>query len=372
MTEALIDHLVRRIRERGPMPFAAYMQAALYHPQFGYYASGSKRTGWEGDFVTSPELDPAFGALWANGFEQVWRACGAPASFRVVEIGPGEGAFAEAVLEAISGEFAAALNYELVERSPEAEARQRARLQGWDRVSWSPSVTEVERHPAGCVFANEVIDNLPVHLVAMEEGRLREICVALASDDLAEVRLDPSSPELEAFLKRCEVTLDEGHVYEVQLAAESLVARAMSMQDAGATILVDYGETAEALAQRARGSLLCYSGSGVDEQPLEDPGRKDITVHANWTAIVRALESNGGAVGGPFAQREVLKALGLDRLVEELRGAHGAALQDRDGAGALRALSRRQAIGALADPGGLGGFEVVIGTRGIPLPGFAS
>ena len=354
------------------MPFAAYMQAALYHPQHGYYAAGSQRTGWGGDFVTSPELDPGFGRLWAEAFEQVWRGCGCPESFRVVEIGPGEGGFAHAVLEAATGSFAEALDYELIERSPEAEVRQRRRLEGFARVSWTRSVAEVQPRSAGCVFANEVIDNLPVHLVAMEGGRLREICVELSADVLAEVRLDPSSPELDAFLARCEVTLDEGHVYEVQLAAESLVARASAMHATGATILVDYGDTADGLAQRVRGSLLCYSGAGVDEQPLEDPGRKDITVHANWTAITRALERNGNLVAGPLSQREVLKNLGLDRLQQELRSAHDAALQDGDGAGALRALSRRQAVGALADPGGLGGFEVVVGVRGIPLPDFTS
>lgn len=354
------------------MPFAAYMQAALYHPQLGYYASGSQRTGWEGDFVTSAELDPAFGELWAEAFEQVWQACGAPASFRVVEIGPGEGGFAQAVLEAATGGFADALSYELVERSPEAEARQRDRLETFERVSWSRSVTEVQPHPAGCVFANEVIDNLPVHLVAMEGGRLREICVELSSGALAEVWLDPTSPELEAFLARCEVTLPEGHLFEIQLAAESLVARATSMHAIGATILVDYGDTAAGLAERPRGSLLCYSSAGVDEQPLEDPGRKDITVHANWTAIVRSLERNGDVAAGPLSQRDVLKKLGLDRLLERLRSAHDAALQEGDGAAALRALSRRQAVAALADPGGLGGFEVVVGTRRIALPDFAS
>ena len=354
------------------MPFAAYMQAALYHPQLGYYAAGTQRTGWAGDFVTSPELDPAFGELWVRAFEEVWRACGSPRAFRVVEIGPGEGGFAHAALSAASGGFAAALTYELVERSPEAEARQRQRLADFEQVAWSRSITEVAARPAGCVFANEVIDNLPVHLVAMEAGRLREVCVELSSGALVEVRLDPSSPELQGFLTRCGVTLDEGHVYEVQLAAESLVSRAASMHARGATIFVDYGDTADGLAKRERGSLLCYSSTGVDERPLEGPGTKDITVHANWTAIGRALEHHGNLVAGPLSQRDVLKRLGLDELQEKLRAAHDAALRDGDGAGALRALSRRQAAGALADPGGLGGFEVLVGAAGIPLPAFAT
>lgn len=354
------------------MPFAAYMQAALYHPQHGYYASGSQRTGWAGDFVTSPELDPAFGELWAGAFEQIWSACESPARFRIVEIGPGEGGFAHAVLSALPEAFGAAVEYVLVERSPQAEERQRKRLEGVERVTWTPSITEVAVDPVGCVFANEVIDNLPVHLVARHGGRLREVCVDLVGGALQEVFLDPSSPELGAFLDRCGIQLPDGHVYEVQLAGESLVARTSAMHARGATILVDYGETAEELAARPRGSLVCYSAAGVDERPLEDPGAKDITVHANWTALARAFERHHNRVAGPESQREILKRLGLDTMQERLRVEHDSALATRDGAGALRALSRRQALGALSDRGGLGGFDVMVAVSGIELPDFAT
>jgi SAM-dependent MidA family methyltransferase len=80
--------LVARIKERGPMPFASYMQMALYHPAHGYYSSGP-RTGFAGHFVTAAEIGPAFGALWARGFAQIWDACGRPERFDLVEIGAG-------------------------------------------------------------------------------------------------------------------------------------------------------------------------------------------------------------------------------------------------------------------------------------------
>ncbi|MFP5351618.1 MAG: class I SAM-dependent methyltransferase [Actinomycetota bacterium] len=370
MTRPLQEVLVDKIRAGGPIPFAAYMQLALYHPHHGYYSSGKPRTGWGGHFVTSPELDPAFGALWAVAFQQVWEACGRPSEFHVIELGPGEGGMAAGVVEAVDAPFADALHLDLIERSPEVEKRQRHALSGFDRAEWHRSIAELPARGAGCFFANEVLDNLPVHLVTKEAGELREICITEDDGRLVEVSLPTSNPELGAFVARCGVDLPEGHRFEVHLAAESLIDRARAAIERGCTIFVDYGSTATELAQRGNGSLVCYSAAGADDSPLEGPGSKDITVHANWTAVAAALEAAGDQVVGPIQQRAVLKRLGLDAFHEALREEFRTASAAGEGATALRALSRRQALGALADPDGLGGLEVVMGTRGIAPPPF--
>ncbi|MEA2486097.1 MAG: hypothetical protein QOD46_1208, partial [Actinomycetota bacterium] len=298
-----------RIASQGPMPFAAFMQLALYHPQFGYYAAGRPRTGWAGDFVTSPELDPAFGQLWASGFEQIWKACGSPHRFEVVEVGPGEGSFAEAVLESAAGGFADALAYRLVERQPAVQKRQRMRLDRFPHVRWSDSIVDVAPVEYGAVFANEVLDNLPVHLVERAGSTLHEVCVTERDGTLAFELLPPSSPELERFLERSGATLPEGHRMEVSLAAESFVGRAARV-GRGAVVLVDYGDEGLQLAQLPRGSLVCYSPAGADDDPLAAPGHKDITTHVNWTAVRAAGRRAGLEMAGPVAQREVLLALG--------------------------------------------------------------
>ncbi|HEY7873723.1 MAG TPA: SAM-dependent methyltransferase [Actinomycetota bacterium] len=372
MTTELVSFLRERIVAQGPMPFAAYMSYALYHPRYGYYSRGPERTGWRGHFVTSAELDPAFGGLWASGFEEIWDTCGRPRGFTVVEIGPGEGGFARAVLDAVGGTFAAALTYRLVERLPALENRQRELLGDYARIEWSRSVTEVPSAPAGVVFANEVVDNLPVHLVEQRGGELREICVDSDGDRLVFVSLPPSSEEVAAFLGRVRVDLPEGHRMEVPLAAQSFAARAAGMVGRGAVVVVDYGADAPDLAARPEGSLLAYSASGVDDDVLSAPGEKDVTAHANWTALQIALSGAGLRVVGPIAQRDVLRSLGLDARHDALRADHDVALAAGRGADALRAVSRRQALGALADPGGLGGLGVMAGLAGTETPAFLS
>ena len=365
---SLDQEIKHRIAERGPLPFAAFMSLALYDTRFGYYARGHERTGWRGHFLTSPELDPAFGELWARAFRQVWDACGRPESFEIVEIGPGEGSFAAAVLAAIDDDLRAVLTYRLVERVPAIAQRQRQRLGGFERVEWCSSVTDLPDIAAGCVFANEVLDNLPVHLVTYENGRLMELCVGLEGERFAFVARSPSNPELMSAVARTGVRAQDG-IVEVGLAAESLIAHVAGRVRQGAILFVDYGAEAAELARRG-GTLIAYSDAGVDDRVLERPGDKDITAHVNWTSIRGALERAGMATAGPLAQRDVLLALGARALDLSLKDAHEAALAEGLGAAAVGHLSRRQALGALIDPGGLGALQVVAGVRGIDPPAF--
>ena len=365
MTSPLQGYLIERIRAQGPMPFAAYMQFALYHPQHGYYTGGRARTGWKGHYVTSPEVDPAFGELWARAFEQVWDAAGRPVAFDIIELGPGEGGFAHAALSAMSGPFAKAVRYRLIERVAANQERQRHLLDHFTKVSWHRSVAEAPAAEVGCFFANEVLDNLPVHLVEQREGRLWEVCVEEKEGALVTTLRPPSNPELTAFLDRCRVELPEGHRFEVALAAESLIAHAAGRFRRGAWIFVDYGLAAQELANRPAGTLLCYSESGSDDLVLERIGEKDITVHANWTSVSLALQKAGHEVTGPRSQRDVLNALGLPGLDDDLRAEWQRATGAGEGAVALRTLSRRQALGVLGDPNGLGGLQVVAGARDI-------
>ena len=350
------------VRTHGPIHFGTFMDLALYHPEHGYYASGRARTGRTGHFLTSPEVDRAFGELWARFFEGVWASCGRPRSFDVIEVGPGEGSFAETVLASAAGGFAAALAYRLVERFPKAAGRQAERLARFQRVTWSSSVEDGPRAAAGCVFANEVLDNLPVRIVERRNGDLLEVRVGLDGDRLHE-RLAPAPAEMSAALVNLGVDLPEGHRYEIPAGADVFARAAARAVTRGAVVLIDYGDTAAALAARPAGTLLCYSDAGADDLFYERIGDKDITAHANWTAVRRSLSEEGLVVTGPVPQRTVLRSLGLGEAESRLAAEHDEAAEQGAGRAALRALSRRSALGLLADARGLGDLGVMTAYR---------
>ena len=62
----LVAAISSEITRNGPIPFARFMELALYHPQFGYYmrqpdGADHERIGWSGDFYTSSDVHPILG-----------------------------------------------------------------------------------------------------------------------------------------------------------------------------------------------------------------------------------------------------------------------------------------------------------------------
>jgi SAM-dependent MidA family methyltransferase len=309
--------IAAEIRERGPIPFARFMEMCLYHPALGYYTRGLGGGGGR-DYVTSSGLTAAYGALLARQAEEMWRRTGKPDPWYFVEFGPGEGYFAGDFLReaARSTAFAAALRYELVESSPALRGRQRERLQGRTSipVSWADEAGLDRRGPfAGCLFANEVLDAFPVHRVVGTEEGAREIHVGLSDGVLCETLGPLSSAALDRFLAESSVAPRPGQEVDVNLAAPCWIGWAVGLLRRGYLVVVDYGHEARDLyaLERARGTLLAYHRHRVSEKFLQRPGDQDLTAHLDFTALRRAAEEKGARCLGLTTQSRFLLALGV-------------------------------------------------------------
>jgi len=166
--------LIERIIREGPITFRDFMQAALYDPELGYYNTRLLKIGVAGDYYTSSSVHPAFGAVLAQAFIELW----VEYPLTLVEIGAGTGRLAFDILRAMRDENPGVfetLTYIIVESSLYMIELQKERLESFsDRVRWC-QLQELERAPIqGIAFSNEVVDAMPVHRIRRRGGGIEE------------------------------------------------------------------------------------------------------------------------------------------------------------------------------------------------------
>ncbi len=290
----------------GWLPFDAFMALALYAPGWGYYSGDLPKFGHlpesGSDFVTAPEMSLHFGRALAR---QVAEALQATGTNEVWEFGAGSGALAEQVLRTLDAEGAAISRYTIVDLSGSLQARQQARLAAFgDRVRW---VNRLPERLEGVVLGNEVLDAMPVQLLARVGGVWHERGVVLKGEALAwQDRPTSLRPPLD---------IEGPHDYltETHLQAEAFVRTLADRMTAGAIFLIDYGfpEAEYYHPQRSMGTVMCHKAHMADSNPLVDVGRKDITAHVNFTGIALAGQDAGLQVLGYASQGRFLLNCGL-------------------------------------------------------------
>jgi SAM-dependent MidA family methyltransferase len=352
------DRLLGRIRSRGAITFAEYMETALFDPEDGYYTTKAA-IGFDGDYFTSTDLGPAFGRALSRVAADAWTALGRPAQWDLVEAGSGKGTLMRDLLAALERErpdAARAARPGIVEVSPRLRERQAVALTGRD-MRWASAVQGLAPIH-GLVFANEVLDAFPVHVLVRTTEGVREVYVTEHEGRLVETLRPPSHADLRWRLPEA---LPMGGRWEVSTAAEGWVAQVAAAVTSGYVLFIDYAdEEAGLLARMGAGTVRGFERHRLMEDPLERPGEMDITATVDLTALRRAAEGAGLRLVGSGTQRDVLIALGI----REPAARPAMPLEQ------LRAASRRSAVDTLLDPRGLGAFRVVLFAKDAPGEGF--
>lgn len=372
----------------GPITFARFMELALYDPLDGYYATRADRPTRQGDFLTAPELHPIFGHVLARQLGEMWERLGRPDGFTVREYGAGAGTLMLTVMAGLAADGSPlhrVLRYEPVEVSP---GRLSQVVERWTAAGLADRV--VTAGPArlgargelpaagtsgrltGVVIANEFLDALPVHRVVRRGAELRELHVAGAAGVGEGAREDeagdgpfawhegpPSTPALAERLASVGVELADGQEAEVCLGLDRWTSEVAGLLERGFVIVLDYGHPAAELYRptRRRGTVMAYRGHVAFDDPLAEPGRRDITAHVDITTLAGGLERGGLTVLGLVSQAEFLLGAGLEELF--------AARRDDPATDLATYLELRGSILRLLDPRALGGFCVLVAGRGV-------
>jgi SAM-dependent MidA family methyltransferase len=321
----LSEQLVELIRDdidknSGWISFARYMELALYAPGFGYYATGTRKFGEAGDFVTAPEISELFPGCLARQCRQILQALG-NGHDGIIEFGAGSGVMAAGILKLLAAAGEPPGQYTIIEISPALRERQRETL-AQHVPELLPTVHWLAQLPGrfrGVMLANEVLDAMPVHRLRISPQGLQELGVTWQAGFEWALR-DLPAPLVEAVATLPGLTADN-YTTELSLAVPAWVSTVAESLDAGAVLLMDYGYDRREYYRpdRVQGTLACHYRHRRHEDPFLLPGLQDITAHVDFSSVAEAADAAGLMVAGYTTQAQFLLALGITELLANVK-----------------------------------------------------
>ena len=345
---SLLDRLTAQIAQDGPISVPEYITRCLHDPRDGYYATRPD-LGAGGDFITAPLVSQMFGELIGLWAVETWTRMGRPSAFRLVEMGPGDGTLISDLLRAarLAPDFLAAADLWLVEVSPPLRALQGQRLTGAPLTpQWADRLEAVPQGAPMILVANEVLDCLPARqFVRTQTGWAERVIGLDEAGDLAfGLRAISREPfPLDGGRAGMGVTaaVDDSHRHQAASSAVTPIPNPSPIQgegsvvesspaqqalaaeighrvatDGGAALLIDYGRDAP-----GPGDTLQAIQGHRKVDPLEAPGQADLTVWADFPAVLEAAREAGAQTGPILSQAAFLAGLGIEARAAALAAA---------------------------------------------------
>ncbi len=275
---SLRDRLLARIASDGPISVAEFMADALLDPDFGYYTTRDP-LGRGGDFITAPEISQMFGELIGLAVAQAWMDQGSPQGVILAELGPGRGTLMRDALRATRQVPGFSPQVVLVEASPTLRRAQEELLADHCPI-WVESVEALPEGPLYLV-ANEFFDALPIRQFRRDGPGWREIRIGADGEKLTfGLGQRQAQPVLDHRLRDTR----DGDIVEICPALSPIVGTigARIARHGGTALVIDYG------SWRSLGDTLQALQGHESADPLDAPGKADLTAHVDFEAIANA------------------------------------------------------------------------------------
>ena len=106
-------------KQKISLPLDKYINLSLYDKKNGYYMKKNP-FGKKGDFTTAPNISRLFSEMIAIWILSFWQNLGSPKNFNLIELGAGNGAMMEILIESFKNfpNFINACDIFIHEKSP--------------------------------------------------------------------------------------------------------------------------------------------------------------------------------------------------------------------------------------------------------------
>ena len=282
------------------IPFAKFMEMALYTPKIGYY----NNLKFSADFVTAPEISSLFGQTIAQTIMPTKPA-------NILEFGAGSGKMAIDILLAfnnLSGK------YYIVEVSPNLRHQQQRNIKKHapellKKVKW---LNQMPENFEGVILLNELIDAIPANRFIVEDNQIFSLGVSINSQDKfcfkKNEQISLSLPEL-----------PNGYVSEYRPLAKKFVQSVARNFKSGLMLIIDYGYEAYEYyhPERVNGTLTCFKNHQQNHNPFINIGRQDISVHVDFSQLAQTAVDCGLTINNMQTQANFLLENGIVELAQQ-------------------------------------------------------
>lgn len=282
---------------------AEFMQEAMYNPKNGYYIKQNP-IGRARDFITAPEISQLFGEIIGIFCVSEWMRIGSPASFNLIELGPGRGTMMQDILRGtkhVKG-FKEAINLHFVETNENHIKIQKELFLG----NWHSEISSVLFDKPFILLANEFFDCLPINQYIFSQDGWCERCI-IDNKDFVNVKVDH---ELAKYLSREYQNVPINSIVEINYPARNMVEYLCQVLKTmkGSVLIIDYGYDLDL----PLGSSLQAIKSHKFHSIFENIGEADLTAHVDFRALRKIALENKLNPLPVMTQRDFLLKYGID------------------------------------------------------------
>jgi SAM-dependent MidA family methyltransferase len=298
MSASLGSILKEKIRKKGAISFATFMQNALYHPLYGYYTSKKQIFGKEGDFVTSPVVSHLFSCCLAEQFIQSNMQ-------NICEIGAGDGRLCKDILLYLQNKKKIPAEYTIVEISANLKKQQQKLIKDnmpdyYNKVKWQ---NEIPDGYSGFIIANEVLDALPVEIFRTYEDGLLQLYIDVKENKFYKVFKDAQEDikkEFYTIQKQLVDKIPNSYESEICLSLKPFLQNIDKKIKSAVLLFIDYGYPIYEYYRQERtgGTILSYYKHRAYYDVLKYVGRSDISCFVDFSRVAQtAMDLNWGLEG---------------------------------------------------------------------------